>query len=92
MQGAFADGVPASQLLMRYDESSGCYLADILLKQGAYNYQYLWVPDGTAVGETWKIEGDKYQTVNQYLIKVYDRPFGERYDHLVGFGIAYSGR
>ncbi|MBQ4138508.1 MAG: DUF5103 domain-containing protein [Muribaculaceae bacterium] len=92
VQGAFADGVPASQLLMRYDESSGCYLADILLKQGAYNYQYLWVPDGTAVGETWKIEGDKYQTVNQYLIKVYDRPFGERYDHLVGFGIAYSGR
>ncbi|MBQ5466118.1 MAG: DUF5103 domain-containing protein [Muribaculaceae bacterium] len=92
VQGGFTEGVPASQLLMHYDESTGCYLLDVLLKQGAYNYQYLWVPDGSGVGQTWKIEGDKYQTVNEYLIKVYDRPFGERYDHFVGFGIVYSGR
>ena len=65
---------------------------DILLKQGAYNYQFLWVPDGTGVGQTAMIEGDKYQTANEYLVKVYDRPFGERYDHFVGFGIVYSGR
>ena len=92
VQGGFTQGVPASQLLMHYDEGSGCYLLDIMLKQGAYNYQYLWVPDGSGVGETWKIEGDKYQTVNEYLIKVYDRPMGERYDHFVGYGIIYSGR
>jgi hypothetical protein len=92
VQGGFTQGMPASQLLMHYDEGSGCYLLDVMLKQGAYNYQYLWVPDGSGVGETWKIEGDKYQTVNEYLIKVYDRPIGERYDHFVGYGIVYSGR
>lgn len=92
VQGAFTEGVPASQVLMHYDESTGCYLVDMLLKQGAYNYQYLWVPDGSSTGQTYKIEGDKYQTINEYLVKVYDRPFGERYDHFVGFGIVYSGR
>ena len=92
LYGEFLDGYPDSQTVMNYDAGSGCYTADILLKQGAYNYLYLWVPDGTTVGQTSLIEGDHYETVNEYLIKVYDRPMGERYDHLVGYGVAYSGQ
>lgn len=89
--GEFLEGYPATQAMMNYDASSGCYTADLLLKQGAYNYMYLWVPDGTTVGQTSLIEGDHYETVNEYLVKVYDRPMGERYDHFVGYGVAYSG-
>ena len=92
LYGEFLNGYPASQAMMKYDASSGCYTADILLKQGAYNYMYLWVPDGTSVGQTGRIEGDHYETVNEYLVMVYDRPMGERYDHLVGYGVAYSGK
>lgn len=92
LYGEFLEGYPASQAMMKYDTSEGLYTADLLLKQGAYNYMYLWVPDGTTVGQTGKIEGDHYETVNEYLVKVYDRPLGERYDRLVGFGVAYSGR
>ncbi|MBR5029959.1 MAG: hypothetical protein IKX63_02500 [Muribaculaceae bacterium] len=92
MQGEFTLGMPPEQCVMRYDPNYGTYNCDILLKQGAYNYQFLWVPNGSGVGQTAKIEGDKYQTANEYLVKVYDRPFGERYDHFVGFGIIYSGR
>ena len=92
VQGEFTLGMPPEQCLMRWDPNNGTYNCDILLKQGAYNYQFLWVPDGTGVGQTAMIEGDKYQTANEYLVKVYDRPFGERYDHFVGFGIVYSGR
>lgn len=91
VDGAFTDGLPPESTRMRYDDASGCYVADLLLKQGAYNYQYLWLPDGASSGLTSLVEGDKYQTVNQYLVKVYDRPSGERYDRLIGFGIAYSG-
>ena len=91
LYGEFLDGYPASQAMMKYDASSGCYTADLLLKQGAYNYMYLWIPDGTSVGQTSRIEGDHYETVNEYLVKVYDRPMGERYDHFVGYGVAYSG-
>ena len=91
LYGEFLNGYPASQAMMKYDASSGCYTADLLLKQGAYNYMYLWVPDGTSVGQTSRIEGDHYETVNEYLVKVYDRPMGERYDHFVGYGVAHSG-
>ena len=91
LYGEFLEGYPASQAMMNYDASTGCYTADLLLKQGAYNYMYLWVPDGTSVGQTSRIEGDHYETVNEYLVKVYDRPMGERYDHFVGYGVAHSG-
>lgn len=91
LYGEFLEGYPASQAMMNYDASSGCYTADLLLKQGAYNYMYLWVPDGTTEGQTSLIEGDHYETVNEYLVKVYDRPTGERYDRFVGYGVAYSG-
>ncbi|MBQ6079159.1 MAG: DUF5103 domain-containing protein [Muribaculaceae bacterium] len=92
LYGEFLEGYSGSQAMMKYDDSSGCYTADLLLKQGAYNYMYLWVPDGTTVGQTGKIEGDHYETINEYLVKVYDRPMGERYDHFVGYGVTYSGR
>ncbi|MBQ9555944.1 MAG: DUF5103 domain-containing protein [Muribaculaceae bacterium] len=92
LYGEFLNGYPSTQAMMKYDASNGCYTADILLKQGAYNYMYLWVPDGTSVGQTGRIEGDHYETINEYLVMVYDRPMGERYDHLVGYGVAYSGK
>lgn len=91
LEGEFAHGLPAQQVIMTYNQALGCYACDLLLKQGSYNYQYLWVPDGTHVGRTDFIDGDKYQTVNNYYIRVYDRPSGERYDRLVGFGMARSG-
>lgn len=92
LYGEFMNGLPESQTIMKYDASNGCYTADILLKQGAYNYMYLWVPDGTTVGQTSRIEGDHYETINEYMVKVYYRPMGERYDHLAGYGVTYSGR
>jgi len=77
---------------LAFNPATGKYEISMFLKMGSYNYQYLWVPTGAARGETSKIEGDKYQTVNEYLIKVYHRPIGERYDRLIGFGIGFSGR
>ncbi|MGM9803643.1 MAG: DUF5103 domain-containing protein [Muribaculaceae bacterium] len=78
--------------LMRYDASTGSYTCEMLLKQGAYNYQYLWMPQGSTVAQTSLIEGDKYQTVNKYLVKVYQRKPSDRYDRFIGFGIVFSGK
>lgn len=55
------------------------------LKQGSYNYMYLFLPDGDTVGQTFPCEGDFHQTENEYYVYVYHRPFGLRYDKLVGF-------
>jgi hypothetical protein len=68
---------------MTYDEREKTYQATLLLKQGAYDYHYLWVPDGKTGGETRPIEGDWYETRNEYNILLYYRQRGSRYDRLV---------
>lgn len=80
---------PASR--MEYNPSTGRYEKLLPLKQGAYNYQYLVVPKGSARGLTAPIEGDHYQTVNEYLVYVYYRAPGDRYDRLLGVGALFSG-
>lgn len=73
---------PESQML--YNPATGLYEKAMLLKQGHYNYQYLAVPPGASNGNTAMIEGDKYPTVNEYLIKVYARGPLDRTDRLIG--------
>lgn len=55
------------------------------LKQGSYNYIYMYKRDDDAVGLTQPCEGNFHQTENEYCVYVYHRPFGLRYDKLVGF-------
>ncbi len=69
---------------MRFNPVTQRYERAMLLKQGAYNYQYLLVPPGAMRGYTAPIEGDSYQTDNEYLIKIYHRRRGDRYDRLIG--------
>lgn len=80
---------PSSRMI--YNHASGCYEQSLLLKQGAYNYQYLAVPADRTEGETAPIEGDKHQTINEYTIKVYHRPKGTRFDRLIGVTSVTSG-
>lgn len=75
-----------------YNPSTGLYEKEMLLKMGSYNYQYLWVPNDSMIGYTAVAEGDKFQTVNEYMCCVYRRSPGERFDRLLGFGIVYSGK
>ena len=68
-----------------FDEQEQMYVAEILMKQGYYNYLYLFVPDGSSEGSTIEAEGSFYQTENEYTIFVYARLQGERYDRLLGY-------
>lgn len=68
---------------MVYNRATGMYELTLLLKQGAYSYQYLAVPKGGDTGRTDVIEGDKYETRNRYTVYVYHRRPGERYDRLI---------
>ncbi len=76
---------------MIYNQQTQQYEASLLLKQGSYNYQYLFVPKGTQKGMTQPIEGDKYETVNQYTILVYHRGPMDRADSLIGAATVTSG-
>ena len=77
---------------MLRNPQNGLYEKFIRLKQGAYNYQYLFVPKGESVGKASVIEGNKYETQNEYRVNVYHRVPGERYDRLIGTGRCVSDR
>ena len=81
--GHFTGGNLTSKYEMEYNEREKAYQSTVLLKQGAYDYQYLWVPDGESAGQTKPTEGDWYETKNEYLILLYYRQRGSRYDRLV---------
>ncbi|MDR0893804.1 MAG: DUF5103 domain-containing protein [Prevotellaceae bacterium] len=78
LQGNFTDGFTDENRLT-YNNQTHAYEGTLLLKQGAYNYQYL-----STTGGTLPIEGNFFETENEYLILVYHRTFGERYDRLIG--------
>lgn len=86
LNGDLTYGRYIDEYKMEYDEENECYIIFLPLKQGSYNYQYVFLPDNSDVGSTLETEGSFYQTENEYSVYVYHRPFGERYDHLVGFG------
>lgn len=78
--------------MMQYDASQKCYYARAYLKQGGYNYMYYVVGvdgrmqtmDSRVKVSSLPLEGSHWQTQNEYTIDVYYRPFGGRYDRLVG--------
>ena len=82
--GLWDGGFPNPECRMTYDEKAGAYETAVLLKQGYYNYQFRQLAEG-GVGKTARTEGDFYQTENEYIILVYHRPQGARYDALVGY-------
>lgn len=85
LDGDFTNRRHDASSRMVFDRGHNRYEGAALLKQGSYNYQYVVVPEGSETGITATIEGDKYQTVNEYTVCVYYHKPGELYDRLLGF-------
>ena len=77
---------------MNYDPEKGAYLQTLLLKQGVYNYRYVFVPDNASSIDISAIEGSHFETQNEYLILFYHRVPGERYDRLIGHQVVHSNQ
>lgn len=85
ISGQWTGGLLNPQFAMHYDDTADAYVADVLLKCGYYNYMYLTAFNSSPQrGLTLPIEGDFFQTENEYDILVYYRPSGSRYWQLVG--------
>jgi len=69
---------------MQYNEASGCYEAALMLKQGYYNYGYVFVPNGERRGRMPAGDESLFETENEYTVSVFYRPAMGRYDRLVG--------
>ena len=69
---------------MDYSVSDKGYIKTVLLKEGYYNYLYVTRKDNRSPAGIVAIEGNFYQTENEYRVMVYFRPMGGRYDRLIG--------
>ena len=70
---------------MEYDPEMQAYRLRLLLKQGYYAYQLLFVPKGESRGLTETLEGNHYEMPNDYRVYVYYRGLNDRYDRLVAY-------
>ena len=76
--GQWSNGPFDQACSMQWNEEAHQYEAAIYLKQGYYNYMYI-CENGMSP------DGNFYETENEYIILVYHRPQGGRYDRLVGY-------
>ncbi|MFN8283697.1 MAG: DUF5103 domain-containing protein [Chitinophagales bacterium] len=81
--GAFNNYTCDDNSKMYYNLETQSYLATIQLKQGLYNYSYIFKDETTKIEDQTMTEGFYVDTENDYTILIYYTPFGERYDRLI---------
>jgi hypothetical protein len=84
--GAFNDWQIEEIYRMVYNERINAYVLKVPLKQGYYNYQYAYVSrtDAKSEPDISESEGNWHNTENDYTVLIYYRPFGGRYDQVIG--------
>jgi len=70
-----------------YDAAKNRYYTHLFLKQGVYDYAYVWVPGSTNKPDNAFFEGSHFETENNYELLVYYHPAGSRWAELVGFRV-----
>lgn len=85
--GKLSDWKLKPEFKMTFNEATRSYVANVLLKQGYYNYAYATTPTGQTDKpiDTSEFEGNWWETENEYTILIYYRPFGARYDQVIGW-------
>jgi hypothetical protein len=74
---------------MIFDANNNRYTHSLLLKQGVYDYTYVWVDKG-GKADDFALEGSYFETENDYQLLVYYRPSGARWEELVGYKLLNS--
>lgn len=77
---------------LHYNEQYQFWETDLFLKQGLFNYQYVLVPQKGGPIDPSYIEGNHYETHNDYAVYIYFREEGSRYDKLIGVEFFTAGR
>ncbi len=75
---------------MTYNYGLKGYEGALFLKQGYYNYMYGILEPGQNAADISPIEGDHWETLNEYAVMVYFRRPGTTYDQLIGYQTVLS--
>ncbi len=90
INGMFNNYAISEENKMDYNEEKGIYEKAIMIKQGFTNYQYIISDEKGKIDEENAIDGNFHQTENNYFTLVYYRENNQRYDRVIGKGIASS--
>lgn len=81
--GALTDWHYRKEAIMKYNKSIEAYEGTLYLKQGYYNYEYVLLKNNESVGDETFMEGNHYDTENDYTIYVYHQEQGTTFDKLI---------
>jgi hypothetical protein len=88
--GLFNNHDLTDEYKMDYNREKGIYEKALMLKQGFYNYKYTIADKSGKIDGENAIDGNFYQTEDNYFVMVYYRENNQRYDKVIGKGIATS--
>lgn len=88
--GMFNNYALSPESKMDFNKDKGIYEKAIMIKQGFTNYQYTIADSKGNIDNENAIDGNFWQTENNYFAIVYYRENGQRYDRIIGKGIATS--
>ncbi|MFI5159410.1 MAG: DUF5103 domain-containing protein [Sphingobacteriales bacterium] len=83
--GKFNDYKLDDRSKLNFDALNGKFVISDFLKQGVYDYEYVWVDKASGRVDNTALEGNYFETENNYQLLVYYHPPGARWDELVGY-------
>ncbi len=81
--GAITDWQFKKETVLKYNYKTSAYEGVLFLKQGYYNYQYVFLENTKSTGDETVVEGSHYDTENDYTIYVYNQEQGTTFDKLI---------
>jgi hypothetical protein len=72
---------------LKLDPLKKKFFTSMYLKQGVYDYQYVWKDNLTGKVDNTAFEGSFFETENDYQAFVYYRKPGSRWDELIGYNM-----
>lgn len=90
VMGELTDWQCKKDFKMTYNFDKKAYELKALLKQGYYNYEIDYLPKKSKTPDPSFIEGNHWETENDYYILLYYRPFSGRYEQLICIANANS--
>lgn len=88
--GMFNNYALTDENKMDYNEKKGIYEKAMMVKQGFTNYSYTVADSKGKIDDENAIDGNFWQTENNYHAIIYYRENNQRYDRVIGKGIATS--
>ena len=90
VNGMFNNFALSPENKMDYNKEKGIFEKAIMMKQGFYNYHYVVIDSKGNVDHANAVDGNFWQTENNYFCLVYYRENGQRFDRIIGKGTASS--